>query len=508
MQNNLKRIIWVGSMVLFLCLLGFFGGWMTGETRASATETNLTDDSYESLRPLIQSLALIRANYVDEAKTKQKDLVYGAIKGMVGTLDPYSQFMDPQSFKDMKQDTQGSFGGLGIEIAIKDNVLTIVTPIDGTPAQKAGVQPGDQILKIDGKGTDGISIMDAVHKMRGVPGTRCVITVRRNGSEDWIDFPIIRDIIKIRSIRSELLDGQIGYIRITEFMEQTGDDFDKALKSLEAQNIKGLILDLRNNPGGLLNMAAQIAEYFVPQGKLLVYTEGRSQAQNMRFISTARHSFDAGPLAVLVNQGSASASEIVAGAIQDWGLGVIVGERTFGKGSVQTIIPMNDGSALRLTTARYLTPKGQIIHGNGIKPDLNVETFKPNDFTVHLIQEKRLEEFVHDYLKVHAKGEEPVEKPTENVKVSEDSWEKLKPKTQDEKLSDAFTQWMRDGRHDIVKADYSQDQPYLLSRIREEIALRLNGMDAARKVQVENDPQVQRAKDAIFITQRYNKSEK
>ena len=157
MHSNVKRILWVGSMVLFLSLLGFFGGWISGETRASATETNLSEDSYDSLRPLIQSLALIRANYVDEAKTKQKDLVYGAIKGMVATLDPYSQFMDPQSFTDMKQDTQGSFGGLGIEIAVKDSVLTIVTPIDGTPAQKAGVQPGDQIMKIDGKGTDGIS---------------------------------------------------------------------------------------------------------------------------------------------------------------------------------------------------------------------------------------------------------------------------------------------------------------------------------------------------------------
>jgi carboxyl-terminal processing protease len=350
--------------------------------------------------------------------------------------------------------------------------------------------------------------MDAVHKMRGVPGTKCVISVRRNGSEDLIDFPIIRDNIKIRSVRSELLAGQIGYIRITEFMEQTGDDFDKALKALEAQNIKGLILDLRNNPGGLLNMAAQIAEYFVPQGKLLVYTEGRSQAQNMRFISSARHSFDAGPLAVLVNQGSASASEIVAGAIQDWGLGVIVGERTFGKGSVQTIIPMNDGSALRITTARYLTPKGQIIHGNGIKPDLNVEAFKPNDFTVHLIQDKRLEEFVHDYLKAHAKGEEPIEKPVENVKVSEESWEKLKPKTQDEKLSEAFVAWMREQHHEVVKADYNQDQSYLLARIREEIALHLNGMDAARKVAVENDPQVQIAKDAVAISRRFGKSEK
>jgi carboxyl-terminal processing protease len=487
--------------------MGFFGGWLSGESRASGSDTNLTDDSYESLRPLIQSLSLIRNNYVDADKTKQQDLINGAIKGMVATLDPYSQYMDPQSFKDMKQDTQGSFGGLGIEIAIRDNQLTIVTPIDGTPAQRAGVQPGDLIMKIDGKGTEGITIMDAVHKMRGVPGTKCVITLKRVGVEDWFDVPIIRDVIKIRSVRFEMLDGNIGYIRITEFMEQTGDDFDKALKNLESRKMKGLVLDLRNNPGGLLNMAAQIAEYFVPQGKMLVYTEGRNQGQNMKFISEAKNTYRSGPLAVLVNQGSASASEIVAGAIQDWNLGVIVGEKTFGKGSVQTIIPLGDGSALRITTARYLTPKGQIIHGNGIKPDMVVEPFKPNEFTVRLVQDKRIEDFVGSYLKAHPKGEEPAEKPAENVKVSEDSWEKLKPKTQDEKLSDAFIQWMKENRHEIVKADYAQDQTYLLNRIREEIALKLHGMDASRKIQLEGDPQVQRAEDAITIALRYEKKQ-
>ncbi len=506
-MDKLKRIIWIGSLVLFLSLTGFFGGWISGESRASATDSNITEDSYESLRPLIQSLALIRNNYVDQDKTKQKDLINGAIKGMVSTLDPYSQYMDPQSFKDMKQDTQGAFGGLGIEIAIKDNVLTIVTPIDGTPAQRAGVQPGDQIVKIDGKNTDGITIMDAVHKMRGVPGTKCVITIKRVGLDDFLEVPIVRDVIKIRSIRSEMLDGNIGYIRITEFMEQTGDDFEKALRGLESKGMKGLVLDLRNNPGGLLNMAAQIAEYFVPQGKLLVYTEGRNPNQNMKFISTAKRSYNDGPLAVLVNQGSASASEIVAGAIQDWELGVIVGEKSFGKGSVQTIIPLGDGSALRITTARYLTPKGQIIHGNGIKPDLVVEPFRPNDFTVHLIQDKRIEDFVKAYLKLHPKGEEPIEKPTENVKVSEESWEKLKPKTLDEKLAEAFISWMKENRHEIVKVDYAQDQTYILSRIREEIVLKLQGMDASRKIQLESDMQVQRAKDAITIALRYGKKQ-
>ncbi len=381
-----KKNVWLGSTILILSLLGFLGGWLAGETRSHAEETTLSDDTYENLRTLIQAMSLVRANYVDQAKIKQQDLVYGAIKGMIGALDPYSQFMDPQSYKDLKQDTQGSFGGLGIEIAIRDSVLTVISPIDGTPAQRAGVQPGDMIMKINGESTESLSIMDAVHKMRGPAGTKCVLTLRRTGVEEWFDLPIIRDIIKIRSVRYELLDGQIGYIRITEFMEHTGEDFARALKDLQARGIKGLVLDLRNNPGGLLNMAAEISEYFVPQGRLLVYTEGRNANQNMRFFSTAKRPYTGGPVAVLVNPGSASASEIVAGALQDWELGLIVGEKTFGKGSVQTIMPLNDGSALRITTARYLTPKGRLIHGNGITPDVVVGPFKPNDYTLKLTQ--------------------------------------------------------------------------------------------------------------------------
>lgn len=505
-MNRLKKLIWLVASVLFLCLAGFLGGWLAGESVSKAEEVSLTDDSYETLRPLIQSLQLIRNNYVDVEKIKQQDLVYGAIKGMVGSLDPYSQFMDPQSYKDMKQDTQGSFGGLGIEIAMRDNQLTVISPIDGTPAQRAGIKPGDQIMKIDGESTEGITIMDAVHKMRGPRGTKCVITIRRSGLEDWIDVPIIRDIIKIYSVRYDLLDDNIGYIRITEFMEHTSEDFSKALKDLQSRGMQGLILDLRNNPGGLLNQAAEIAEYFVPQGKLLVYTEGRNQSQNLRFVSTGRQPYYRGPLAVLVNRGSASASEIVAGAIQDWELGIIVGENTFGKGSVQTIIPLNDGSALRITTARYLTPKGQMIHGNGIKPDLVAEAFTPNEFTLNLLKDKRLEDFVDFYLKGHPKGEEIAEKkPGENVKVSEQSWEKLKPKTPDEKLTEAFLQWLQEQHVEAKKADFYEDLRFILSSIRETMALKLKGMDAARRVQTEGDPQVQRAKDAVKIFLRCRK---
>lgn len=501
-----KRLAWIGTLVVLLSLLGFAGGWFAGLAKSNAEEINLTEESYESLRTLIQALSLIRNNYVDVDKIKQQDLIYGAIKGMVGTLDPYCQFMDPQSYKDMQQDTQGAFGGLGIEIAIRDGVLTVIAPIDGTPAQRAGILPGDQIARIDDTATDGLSIMDAVHKMRGVPGTKCVLTIRRAGVEDLLTIAIIRDVIKIKSVRYDLLDGQIGYIRITEFMEHTTEDFDKALRDLQSRGMQGLVLDLRNNPGGLLNKAAEIAEYFVPQGKLLVYTEGRNPAtQNLKFLSGAKRPYNNGPLAVLINEGSASASEIVAGAIQDWNLGIIVGEKSFGKGSVQTIIPLNDGSALRLTTARYLTPKGRLIHGNGITPDIEAESFKPNETTLQLTQDRRFEQFAAEYLKLHPKGEEAVEKPKEIVKVSEQSWDKLKPKTQDDKLAEAFLAWLKDQRIEIRKADLSENLTYILSRIREEITLKLRGLEAARLVQVQSDPQVQRAEDAVKIGLRYGK---
>jgi carboxyl-terminal processing protease len=354
-------------------------------------------------------------------------------------------------------------------------------------------------VKIDGETTDGISIMDAVHKMRGPKGTKCVISVQRRGVKEWFDVAIVRDIIKIQSVRSEMLEGDMGYIRITEFMEKTGDDFEQALKELEDKNMKGMILDLRNNPGGLLNMAAEIAEYFVPQGKLIVYTEGRHKSQDIMFFSSAKHSYQGKPLVVLVNQGSASASEIVAGAIQDWKLGIIVGEKSFGKGSVQTIIPLGDGSALRITTARYLTPKGQMIHGNGITPDIEAPQFMPNEFALQLQNNRRFEEFAGTFLTKHPKGEE-IEKPEKPVNVSEKSWNKLKPKSQDDKLKEAFITWMKEQHLDVNPAEFNEDQSFILNQIRQEIALKLHGQTAQRKIQLEGDLQIQRALDALKIS--------
>ncbi|MCK5219269.1 S41 family peptidase [bacterium] len=503
-MKRFKKLIWITCLVMFISLLGFFGGWISGASRSATGDAGLTEDIYDSLRPLIQSMSLIRNNYVDVKKIKQKELVYGAIKGMVEELDPYSQFMDPQTYKDMCQETKGVFGGLGIEIGMRNNRLTIISPIEGTPAFRAKLQLGDEIMKIDDESTEGITIMDAVHKMRGLKGTKCVITIRRQGVEEWFDVPIIRDVIEIDTVRYEMLEGSIGYIRVMEFMERTGKDFDKALNDLQNREMKGLILDLRNNPGGLLKMAPEIAEYFVPKGKLIVYTEGRHKTQNLRFFSTRKDTYNGKPLVVLVNQGSASASEIVAGAIQDLDLGIIVGQKTFGKGSVQTIVPLGDGSALRMTTASYFTPKGGLIHGNGITPDFLVEAYRPNEFYIQLIKERRFEEFARFYLKWYPQGEEKKAKKS-SVEVSEKSWKKLKPETPDQKLRKSFVQWLKEQHVEVNQHQINQDLSFILNRIREEIAKKLHGIKAARMVRLEGDPQVLRAKDAIKLSLKYKK---
>ena len=327
-----------------------------GGTFAFESRLRADDELYKELRPLMESLAIIQNNYVDEDKVKSKDLVENAIKGMMNELDPFSQYMDPQEHADMNQDTEGSFGGLGIEISLKNHVLTVVSPIEGTPADKAGIKPGDMILKIDGVSTDNIELMDAVHKMRGDIGTKVVITVFREGFQAPKDFNLTRAAIKIQSVKSNMLEGQVGYIRLSSFMGKSAEDFDAALKGLQAKDAQALIVDVRSNPGGLLNAAADIAGNFVPKGQLIVSTAGRYKDKDLRFDSEGNGDWRK-PTVVLINGGSASASEILAGALQDHGLAVIVGTKSFGKGSVQTILPLSDGGALRLTTAKYLTPK-------------------------------------------------------------------------------------------------------------------------------------------------------
>ena len=336
------------------------------------------DDIYKEIEIFSDAVSLVRSEYVEE--TKSKDIVYGALRGMLASLDPYSQFLDPDTYREMKVDTSGKFGGLGIEISIKDNLLTVITPIADTPADKAGLKAGDRIVKIDGESTKDVTLIEAVKKLRGEPGSKVELTVLREKERRILDITVTRGIIEIKSIKeSKILENNIGYIKLVEFQENTPEDLNKALKKLEKEGMDSLILDLRNNPGGLLDVAAKVADKFLEEGKMIVYTKGRRKSQNMEFRAHSRGTYASQPLVVLVNEGSASASEIVAGAMQDNDRGIILGKKSFGKASVQTVMPLGDGSALRLTTAKYFTPSGRSIMGEGIIPDIVVEeeAYKP-----------------------------------------------------------------------------------------------------------------------------------
>jgi carboxyl-terminal processing protease len=331
-------------------------------------------NDYESIELFTDVLSIVKKSYVEEVDIKK--LIYGAINGMLSSLDPHSSFMPPETYKEMKIDTKGSFGGLGIEITIKDSVLTVISPIEDTPAFKAGIKAGDQILKIDDKYTKDLTITDAVKRMRGPKGSKVTIAIMREGFEKPKDFTLERDIIQVKSVKFKTLDEGYGYVRISQFQEKTDDDLEKALKALHEQNggnLHGLVLDLRNDPGGLLDQAVKVAEHFTDEGKLIVYTEGREKDSKMRFNSRKGVKEPHYPMVVLINSGSASASEIVAGALQDHKRAVVMGTQSFGKGSVQTIIPLSDNSGLRLTTARYFTPSGRSIQAKGITPDIVAE---------------------------------------------------------------------------------------------------------------------------------------
>ncbi|MCK4422964.1 MAG: S41 family peptidase, partial [Candidatus Omnitrophica bacterium] len=325
------------------------------------------DDFYKEIELYTNTMTIIQREYVDEVNSH--DLIYGSLQGMLSSLDPHSQFMPPDDYKDIQVETSGEFGGLGIEITIRDDLLTIISPLEGTPADKAGIQAGDRIVGIEGETTKNINIHDAVKKLRGKPGTEVTITIMREKAKKIFDVTIVRAIIKVESVRKvKMISENIGYIRLATFGEKSANDIEQALDKLAGEGMEALILDLRNNPGGLLNISVKIADKFLDEGKLIVTTRGRKEDQVLEFKAHSDNTFAQYPLVVLVNHGSASASEIVAGAIKDNGRGVLLGTKTFGKGSVQTIIPMPDGSALRLTTAKYFTPSGQCIHDIGIKP--------------------------------------------------------------------------------------------------------------------------------------------
>jgi len=359
-----KFLIWVFVIAALLAL-------RAGDCASRQAEKG-ESDLYGQMQIFSDAVALIHANYVDEVEPKK--LIYGAMGGMLSALDPYSQFMDPDTYKEMKVETSGKFGGLGIVISLRDNLLTVISPIDGTPAHEAGLKAGDKIVKIDDEATRGITLIDAVKKLRGEPGTSVALVVLREKEKKLLNFTIKRDIIKITSVKeARIIDGEIGYIKLVEFQENTKKEMDDALREIEAKGMKSLILDLRNNPGGLLDSALEIADKFLPAGAVIVSTKGRGQERATEFRSSRKDGYRNYPLLVMVNDGSASASEIVAGAVQDNNRGLILGVRTFGKGSVQTVVPLADGSALRITTAKYYTPSGRSIINDGIEPDIAVE---------------------------------------------------------------------------------------------------------------------------------------
>ncbi len=334
--------------------------------------------TYESLETFANIISIVQKNYVEEVS--MEEMVEGAIQGMVSSLDPHSAYLTPELYKELQVDARGTFGGLGIEITLKDDVLTIITPLEDTPAFRAGVKPGDQIIQIDGELTKGMSLMKAVSIMRGPRGTDVTLSIGRAGEAELIDFTLTREIIKIKSVRdAEIIDGRFGYVRVSQFQEGTARELTKALDDLETKSdggLDGLIMDLRYNPGGLLDQAWRVSDLFIDSG-MIVYTDGRTEQQRQKFFAHSEGTRPQLPMVILVNEGSASASEIVAGALQDHSRAVVVGTQTFGKGSVQTILPLDGASALRLTTARYFTPTGRSIQATGIEPDVIVERTLP-----------------------------------------------------------------------------------------------------------------------------------
>ncbi len=330
----------------------------------------LSDKIYKELDSLTRIIEIVDGQYVEEVD--EHKLIQGAIRGMLETLDPHTIYLPPQMYKEFRSDTTGKFGGVGIEITVKDEILTVVSPIEDTPAFKAGIKPGDRIVKIDGKITKGMNLMDAVHLMRGSKGKKVLLTIWREGYSKPLDIAIVRDIIKVDSVKSEALEDGYAYIRITSFQDNTSDHVRRELKKIEDKQgpVKGILLDLRNDPGGLLTEAIKVSDIFLSSGRI-VSTKGRDQKEEVK-VASKNSDYETIPVVTMINHGSASASEIVAGALQDTHRAKIVGLTSFGKGSVQTILDMGDRDALKITIAKYYTPKGRSIDGKGIVPDIEL----------------------------------------------------------------------------------------------------------------------------------------
>jgi len=397
-----KKIVLIWILILTIASAGvLIGRWSI---------VGAEGEGYEELKIFTEAISMVKKNYVEDVKTK--DLVYGAIKGMLNSLDPHSSFLSPEAYKEMQAETKGEFGGIGIQIGIKDGMLTVIAPIEDTPAYRAGIKAGDKIMKVNNEFTKDMSLHDAVDKMRGAPKTSVIITILREGWKETKDFTLVREIIKVKSVKSKLLEDGIGYVKINQFQEQTAADLSTALEKLTQEKMNSLILDLRNNPGGLLNSAVGVTSQFLPPGKLVVYIKGKKGEKTDYNTTEDKPNYNI-PMIALVNEGSASASEIVAGALKDWNRAVILGAKTFGKGSVQSVIPLSDGSGLRLTTAVYYTPKGTSIQATGIVPDIVVKLETKEQGKEHpVIREKDLERHLKNN-----EGEEVPKEPEEMAPI-------------------------------------------------------------------------------------------
>jgi carboxyl-terminal processing protease len=398
-------LLLIGTFVLLTT--GILIGQEAGQSRSG---------TYEELKAFTQALELVRRNYVENPDSKE--LIEGAIRGMIAGLDPHSSYMSERQFKEMSMDIKGEFQGVGIQIGVKNAQLTIIAPIEGTPGDRAGLAAGDKILKINDEWTKDLSIEQAVDKMRGPKGTSVRLLILREGWDKPREFKITRDTIKVQSVKSKMLNDGIGYVKLIQFQGQTASELEQALKGLEAKGIKKLILDMRNNPGGILDTSVDVSGKFLPKDKLVVYLQGRQKTDRKDYLTTSSEPPRDYPIVVLVNTGSASASEIVAGALQDSKRALIVGTQTFGKGSVQTVFPLEDGGGIRLTTAKYYTPSGRSIQNVGITPDLEVK--------LPVVKEPKNGEPVHVMVR-----EKDLERHLKNETVREEK-KKEKPSSEDD----------------------------------------------------------------------------
>jgi len=348
------------------------------QEQAGSSADQVSDDPYQQIAIFARAMQLIRQDYVNEKKISFEQLTRAALKGMLQSLDPHSQYMEPEGFENMKEDTESRFDGLGLHITMRDGNMVIVAPMEDSPAFKAGLMPGDMIMKIDGVNTEKMDLGEVSGKLRGAQGSKITLTILRPGSKEVKDYEMLREQIKVASVKDAKFlsaemtgESRVGYARITQFNAPTAEDLANKLEELEKQGMQAFILDLRNNPGGLLVSAVDVAGMFLPPGTVVATTEGRTPSQSRKYTANPslrrRTNY---PVAVLINNGSASGSEIVAGALKDTNRAVLVGERTFGKGSVQSIFQLSDGSALRLTTAKYYTPSHQVIHEQGVSPTI------------------------------------------------------------------------------------------------------------------------------------------